>query len=241
MKTSFVTAVISSRAPKAVKEAIGRLFTAVELPEDPLLPRPVSSHPDMILGRTGKRLTVPASYYTANRELVDLIASAGGLELSLSGAPRGSTYPLDAGMNAALMKDMLICRRESLSSDMLASASGEGLRIVGVRQGYAGCSVLVCGSCCVTTDPGISSALSSLGEDCLLIGKEGIVLPGYDSGFIGGSSGFFGGTAFLTGSLDSIRDGKALRDFLVSRGIGICELTDGPVTDIGGIQFYQKT
>ena len=70
----------------------------------------------------------------------------------------------------------------------------------------------------------------------LLIRPGWIKLPGYNTGFLGGSCGKLSPDKLaFTGQLSSHPDGKAIRAFLEQRGVAAVELSHGPLVDTGGI------
>ena len=100
------------------------------------------------------------------------------------------TYPGDVLYNASALGPYLICSKNT-SEDLIEKS---GLTPVFVRQGYVKCNLAVLDdSHVITEDRGIAKTLESLpGIECLLIDEGGVVLPGFDHGFIGGATGRMG-------------------------------------------------
>lgn len=215
-------------------------FDVVKLPPDATLASPVSSHPDMILSHIGGRLIFPRSYYAAHPSVIEKIVSDCGLDPIPSDAPRSAEYPFDVSLNAAVGDNFIICRERSASHELLAAARELRYHIVNVRQGYAGCSCIVAGDAMITSDKGISTASDAFGIGSLYVSNKGILLPGYDIGFIGGCAGFFDGTLYFLGNIDSVECSGAIRIFAAENGYSIVCLADSPLTDYGGIKFFRK-
>lgn len=220
------------------KVALESGFCVFSLPSDREIAPPVSAHPDMLLCKIGDRLILPRSYYEANKALINQIAELADCRIVLSSAERGSIYPKDVGMNVAVGKNFIICRTESTAAEIIDAANELGIKIIPVKQGYAGCSCIVCENAVLTSDIGIHRTLTSEGIDSTYVDKSGISLPGYDVGFIGGCGGFYNGVLYFFGSLDSVRCGSKVREFAKSHGFKVRELADGKLTDYGGVKFF---
>ena len=73
------------------------------------------------------------------------------------------------------------------------------------------------------------------GIDTLLVTNDCIQLKGYDCGFIGGCSFMLDKDSLaLNGSLSCHPDGKRIKDFCMCHGVAFFEMSQGPLTDIGG-------
>ncbi|MBE6618053.1 MAG: hypothetical protein E7627_08995 [Ruminococcaceae bacterium] len=229
--------IISSEMPREIRDSLSRDFDVFTLPPDPLLDKPVHSHPDMILCVVDDNLILPRGYYEAHHQMIDCITETCGYSLILSDAPRSSVYPHDVGMNVAVGKRFIICRTESTAPEIIEAAKEAGLEIIPVKQGYAGCSCIVTDKAVLTSDEGIHRALTERGIDSFYADKSGIALPGYDVGFIGGCGGFADRVLYFCGSLDSVACGTDVRRFAEMHGYEICELAADRLTDYGGIKI----
>lgn len=227
---------VSCCVPGSVQNELARDFFVVPLPPDPLLDSPVASHPDMIMSVMGDCIVLPRTYYEANCEQF-VPAEEMGYHIILSDTPRSQKYPSDVGLNAAVGNDYIICRTESTSPELVELAKRTGKKIIDVKQGYAGCSCIVTGQSVLTSDTGIHRALTEQGIDSTYVDKNGIVLPGYDVGFIGGCGGYHDGTLYFFGSLNSIACGDRVKEFANSHRYKILELSETKLTDYGGIKI----
>ncbi len=227
---------ISCRVPDGIAGGLSGLFEVVKLPADPLLTPPVASHADMLITHIGKTVFVHEKYADSNGGIVREIEKR-GLTVIRARGPRGEKYPLDVGLNCAVLGGAVLCRKDSAAPEILMFCEERGVPVVNVRQGYAACSSLVFGNSAMTADPSVAAAAESLGAEVLRIRPGHIALPGYDSGFIGGASGVWENEIFFFGDVDTHPDGGKIRDFAAERGMECVSLGDGPLTDLGGMMI----
>ena len=117
-----------------------------------------------------------------------------------------------------------------------------GIRAVHVRQGYAACSCIPLPGMLLTSDWGIMKALRPYTEEVYWVPAEGILLPGYNEGVLGGASGVLNGTGtpevFFFGDPSSMEYAETLSRMLDASGAEFHLLAeDHPLTDRGGIRF----
>lgn len=235
-------AVAAGDLPEEEAALLRRTFgEVVLLPPDRQIAAPVSRHPDMIFSTVGDALVLHETTYRAMRRSVDRILTLGGFRLVLTSQAREPVYPADVGLNALILPEprLMLGRADALAPELLALAERQGLRLRSVRQGYAACSAFVAGGMVATADGGIARAVEEEGGTVLRIPAEnGILLPGYGGGFLGGCGGVAQGTAFFFG--DPARH-PALDPFckaLLLRNIRIVPLSRKPLTDRGGLRVF---
>ena len=198
--------------------------------ESSILPSEVSRHQDMLLCHTGE-----------NRLFLDPSADKAPLENEgfsvLTGEEIGSTYPADVKLNVTVSRDFFIYNPKTADSSLINELKKSGKREIKTKQGYTKCSAcLVTENALITEDPSIYEALKNTDIHTLLISKGDIYLSDTHCGFLGGSTGKIDkSTLALTGSLKYHSDGSKIRDFCLSHGVTILELTEGKIIDIGGI------
>lgn len=236
MKFCVCSSLLSDEALHILRER----FPVILLPPDNDLPGPIQFHPDSIFTVIGRDLILSAAYAAAHPETVHEIPSCGQFRPVLSDARREPFYPYDAGLNAAVGRNFVICRPESAAPEILQAADRYGYSLIPVRQGYAGCACLVTDDAVLTGDPGIAKVLASHGIPGLLLSNEGICLPGYSSGFIGGACGFCDGVIYVNGNPASLPCYSSLRAFADISGYSILSLSSDRVTDVGGILFFDS-
>lgn len=114
---------------------------------------------------------------------------------------------------------------------------------INVSQGYTRCCCLpIDDASFITSDEGIFKALKKHNADVLLIKKGGILLPGFDYGFIGGCAGHIIAegkrSIIFNGALEYHRDYEKIAAFIKGRDIDIISFKGCPLTDIGSILSY---
>ena len=231
-------AVVSSLLPENIKTSLSGFADVFSLAPDDSVAAPVNTHPDMILSIIGSKAFLPKEYAEKNPELCSVMTDA-GLETVLCGGERSSVYPHDTALNCAVGDGFIITRVKSTDKAILDCARQMNYDIIGVNQGYAGCSSVICGDSVITSDKGIFAAVKKIGRECLFVTNENIRLPGYDVGFIGGCGGFHDGVLYFFGNIDSVPCGKAIREFASREKIGVVCLSDDTLTDYGGIKFLK--
>lgn len=230
-------AVISEEASSSEIRSLKSEFEVYTLPPDTDIAFPVRSHPDMIMCIIDGHLILSEKYYLLNKPLIDEIASRGGLTVVPSGARRYSKYPYDVGFNVTLHRDKLICNPKYTAPEILAIAEKNGISVIPVSQGYAGCSCLSSNDFVITSDIGIHGKLVDYGIESLFVSNKGISLPGYDVGLIGGCGGICQSTVYLYGDIKGMELESPLTDYIKKKGYKMSHLPDSSLTDRGGIKF----
>ncbi|HDO28010.1 MAG TPA: hypothetical protein ENH02_07830 [Bacteroidetes bacterium] len=146
----------------------------------------------------------------------------------------GNTYPATAGLNAGVTPDFII-HNENYTDPVLKRLCS-AKQFVHVNQGYTRCNLIpLKNNRFITSDKGIEKALKKHNLEVLYVDPKGILLPGFDHGFIGGTCGVFDDNIFFTGSLNRFPEGEKVRDFLDDHNI--IEVYDGPLFDGGSLIF----
>lgn len=215
--------------------ALEKEFETVILPPDAALAEPVQRHADMILTVYDGRIFVHSSYYEMNTTVIDIIADFGGLDVCLTDDLRGAEYPLDVSLNTLDAGGKLLCRRDTVSTHL------KNYPIINTNQGYAGCTALYAAGTVITADPSTIRACRNVRMPYYEISGSDICLHGYDTGFIGGACGVCGNTIYIYGDPTCSQSGRELDNFCRTMGLSLISLNDGPVTDIGGIKFIEKS
>ena len=198
----------------------------------PVLPEETAEHADMLLCHAGGNVCFVA---TGQESLVNRLREK-GFSVRFSAPPK-VPYPGDIPLNVAVGRDLALGLFGHADEGLTAYLKNSGRELLTVKQGYAKCSLcFVTENAFITEDPSIADALERRGADVLRIASGDVYLSGRHTGFFGGASGKIDKDKLaVAGSLARHRDGAAIRAFAAARGVTIVELTDGPVTDIGGI------
>ena len=211
---------VSSEADSRIKSWLSSCGYALsEFRTEGIVSGPLSCHPDMFMCKMGvSDDSEIISYFMQN-------------ETRLS-----SEYPKDIPFNAACTGKYFIHNLKYTAPVLLKRAEELGLEPVDVRQGYAKCStVIVDEDSIITYDRGLGKACSEAGMNVLMITPGHILLPGYDTGFIGGASGRVGNTVIFNGDLSSHPDHEKIVRFIEERGLDVRWFPEWPLTDIGSI------
>ena len=152
-------------------------------------------------------------------------------------------YPQDVLCNAARVGKYFLCSKytdEKLiekAKDIFEGSAKSGLEIIRLKQGYVKCNlVIVDDNHVITEDEGIAKTLEKLTDiECLLIEPKHVSLPGYEYGFIGGTSGRVGNEIIFNGDLSVHPDYENIKAFVEKCGLKIKYFEDYPLTDIGSI------
>lgn len=238
MKKKYI-ALISSDVPSSAISVLADDFHLLSLRREDGLPRPVSSHPDMILSVIGEKIILSERYYAANRDVIDLICRMAKLSPLISHTEKRYKYPYDAVFNAAVGDGFIICRAKSAVKEILATAEEYKISVCNVSQGYSGCSCIVTPAAVLTSDMGIKKSLDKKGIKAVFITNKNILLPGYNVGFLGGCGGFCDGTIYLFGEDKTPERSFLLSEFANENGYVIKCLSSDPLTDYGGIKFIK--
>lgn len=198
------------------------------------LPLEIAYHPDLVLHPITLNTLVVApevfDYYTKKLQSYDLKLIKGKKQLE-------KIYPKDIYYNVFRIGDQFIHKEGYTDNVIQQYYEKAGISLVSVTQGYTKCSIaLVDNQSAITSDKKIAEKLTSEGYDILLIEKGWIELPGYEHGFIGGSSGHISPKDMVfTGSLYSHPDRPRIEAFIKNKGIEIIYLSKGNIIDLGTI------
>lgn len=208
-------AYISCRAYKELKDWFtDRGYSLSEFKESDKPYLSISSHPDIYICDTGKKLIMQN-------------------EIS-------NKYPDYLGYNGIFLDRYFIHNLKYTSPVLLDEAERMGLELINVNQGYTKCScVVVDGRSIITADEGIVKKLYGYDVDVLKIEAGHVRLDGFDYGFIGGASGKVGNCIVFNGDLSTHPDHEIIREFILSKGLEIIDFKGLELYDIGTI-FVDK-
>jgi hypothetical protein len=225
-------AIVSGLAREVTAALEKRGIAVIEVKACRNLAEPVASHADLLFHHLGGSRIAANPDEEAAQRLRTL-----GFEITLTEKVIASPYPADIGLDAARVGNRLICSTQYTDQVLLDDCVRKGIEIIAVKQGYAKCSVCIVDErSIIIADAGIAAAAESSGLAVLRIREGYINLPGLNHGFIGGCCGKLAlDLMAFTGDITAHPDYESIRVFLEARGVGIEQLCDGPLTDIGGI------
>ena len=230
----FMVFAVGEACPPEAEKRLQEYGKVVRIPADVSLAPPVQGHIDMIFFPWKGRLYCSSEYYERNREETDRLCALTDMTAVPVLCERGAGYPYDVGFNALCLEDreIIICRSSSF-----AVRPADAL-IVDTRQGYAGCSSLYAAGTVISADQSVLKAAVTAGVDVWPVPERGILLPGYDTGFIGGCCGVYRDSIFVVGDTSESDVGQSLERFCLSHSLRLISIYNGPLTDIGGIKIF---
>ncbi len=196
----------------------------------------ISGHPDIFMFAYQHKLIVapntPAPFVDALRNRH--IRFQSGIRQSKGKYPDTTSY------NVACSKHYCIHHRQYTDPAVLRHI--EEKTFIPVPQAYSRCNTIALRKdAFITSDKGIYKVLKKHNVDALYVAPQGILLPPYDYGFIGGTAGIVNDTVYFLGTLKYFPEGEKIKHFLQARAYRIVELYDGPLYDGGGILFVEPS
>ncbi len=204
---------------------------AVTTLADNRLPGPVQWHPDMQVCFIGG-----SAIALKNSSLHNSLAKHNIFASSTERFPK-NTYPDDVLCNVLAWDRFVLGNRKTADKAVMEAAAELCASWIDVNQGYSACATALADKhSAITADEGIAGKLEQRGIEVLKICSEGIRLPGYSYGFIGGCCGKLAPDLMaFAGSLYKHPDGRRIKRFLNDHGIKAVELLEGELLDVGGI------
>lgn len=200
-------------------------FLVISLPPSKNLPKPVSSHADMLIFKYEDNLILQREYYNDNLKLFDKV------KVKPADFKFGKKYPEDIKLNALAVADTLYGRIEHVCSNITELYTKK----VNLNQGYAKCSTLLLpDNSAITADKTIADSLNKSSHDVLFIREGGIKLPGYNYGFIGGASTVYKRDVIFFGDIRQHFDFKNIQSFINAHGCDLIYCNEIPLFDLGG-------
>ena len=211
-------------------------FEVTRIHTEGIVLEPLADHPDIFMCKLGisEDSEIVFSRYIKTEAIYpevdpDIDGSSGGTALS-------PVYPGDIVFNAACTGRFFIHNLKYTASELLTAAKDCGMTLINTRQGYSKCStVIVDEDSVITYDDAIAKPCEAAGMNVLKIRPGHILLPGFDTGFIGGTSGRIGETIVFNGDLSAHPDFEAIKEFVCGRGLDLKWFAEWPLTDIGSI------
>ena len=227
-------AVVSGAYPEISEALERRGVTCIQTAADPRLQPQIAHHADMqVFHLNENRIFVLKGGAQALRGKL----KNAGFSVAETASEPTAKYPGDVLCNALQIGDKLLANLGAIDPYIYSFAESLGLKTIHVNQGYTRCATAVVSNrAIITMDSGIYAAAQFMGLDALHISEHGILLNGYDYGFIGGCCGLIDrNTLAFTGALDSLQSGEYIRAFLAKHAVEAVELTQNRMLDIGGI------
>lgn len=140
-------------------------------------------------------------------------------------------------LNVCFIGNKVICRESATDSSVLEYCRKNNIRIINVRQRYAGCSTAIINeNAIITSDESIYIKCIENCIDVLKTDPSCIRLEGYNHGFIGGCCGLISKDVLaFSGDIKTHIDYLNIRSFLRDHSVQAVSLSKGELTDIGGL------
>lgn len=224
--------IIDKKIPEAAKTKLSGFGNLLELETEGIAYNAISGHPDIFFSVLNKDLIVAPNLPEKFRiELKKRKISFHDGEQAV-----GQKYPESSIYNIVSTSQFLIHNLKF--TDLAVKDLAIGLDQIHVEQAYTRCNLIALkNQQFITSDRGIEKSLKKRSLEVYYSNPEGIILPGFKNGFIGGCAGILGNQLFLIGSLDHYPAGNQLRKQIYAWGYQIVELYTGPLFDGGGILF----
>ena len=225
MKTVLVDFRISEKSCQTL-ENMG--YSIKKTSKEPNLPEPLCGHPDMILCKLKDLDFVGKSTHRGLFNGLNFISGKSKLK---------NEYPYDIAYNCALVGNSLFCNEKYTDEVILEYCKNNGIKIINTKQGYAKCSIcVVSDNAIITADKNIYNAAIKNNIDVLMTENAGIVLDGYNEGFIGGATGLIEKDLLcVNGNLELHKDCDKIKDFCSKYGVKAVSLSRDPICDIGSV------
>ncbi len=191
--------------------------------------KPLWKHADMQIVQLGdKYICAPESYgyYKNIFDIYNLNLIKGNTELS-------SNYPYDIAYNITVTESKAV--HNFKYTDTILKKNLSELDCIDVSQGYSRCSLCVVDdNKFITADKGMSDVMKKAGCNIMDIRPGFVELPGYDYGFLGGSSFKLGDNIIaVNGNIDTHPDSEKIRVFCKMAGVELISLSEQSLMDIG--------
>jgi hypothetical protein len=225
-------AIVDKKIPQEAKIQLQKDFSLFELESDGIVYSAISGHPDVFFFQNENTLIVapnmPSSWVTFLKR--NMIPFSFGEKIVGAKYPHTCPYNIVASARYWVHKEQI--------SETVATQTLNDKTFIPVKQAYSKCNTIVLREdVFITSDQGIYQALRKQSLDVLYVSPQGIRLPGFEYGFIGGTCGIIDHKVYFIGSLLHYPDGEKLKVFLNQHQYEVVELYDGVLFDGGGILF----
>lgn len=183
----------------------------------PFLPKEIDDHPDMTVLPLDKEsfLVEKNHYHYYSEKLLKFGKKIIATEESVK-----DNYPYDIRLNIAQTENYFFGKEDYIDAKAWEYLERNGKEFYPVNQGYANCSSMIVKNTMITQDKSIYKAAVKKNLEAYLLPQGGIALPGYSTGFIGGTYGMINDTVMVFyGDLDRFEHHKTLRSILEKKSI----------------------
>lgn len=224
--------IVDAKIPVEAKKKLSTYGNLMEIETSGITYPAISGHPDIFFTQDSNQLIVAPNL---PEHFLQKLHNQ-NIHFLIGQNPVGQQYPKTAGYNAVIAKNYLVHNLKITEPSILDHARHKTM--ISVNQGYTRCNlVFLDDHRAITSDQGIRKHLENAGVETLFLNPAGIILPGFDHGFIGGCCGMLKNQFFCLGNLNKYPDGEKLKSYLDQHQIELVELCDTALFDGGGIFF----
>lgn len=229
---SLPTAIVDARAPQAALAALQEHFSVLTFLSQNTTYPAVEGHPDIFMCAIDESILVYAPNCPEHS-----ISNIPDYYRRIEGNTRvGTDLNTTTAYNCCITHSYIFHKEGYTDAAILEQCTHK--TFISVPQAYTRCSMICLpNESCITSDAGIAQVLQQHAIPHLLCNPQGIMLPPYKHGFLGGTMGVYDSTVYLLGSCKQYADGDRLKRFIQEQGYTLVELYKGPLYDGGGIFF----
>lgn len=226
--------IISYRANKELLEYLDMFGIKVIKTIPVNVDKNIDDHPDVQVFpvSTKKLIVVPEAFDYYKDRLKDL-----NVEIIKGESKLGNKYPEDVYYNISKVGKYYIGKKNFIDKVIEREMDKLNYEKLFVKQGYARCScVELTEGVALTSDSSIYESLKAKDLTIEKFTQEGISLPGYDEGFLGGTCGMIDHNKILfSGDIRNYKDYNKLMKFLENNKIRVFFPRHSKLVDIGGL------
>ncbi|MBR4349458.1 MAG: hypothetical protein IKP99_01905 [Bacteroidales bacterium] len=222
-------AIIDARSPRQAIETLAKRFTVVPFLSGNCTYEAVSGHPDVFISQGDTTVVTPNTPENVLRHIPSFQVG----KTSVGSCLQDST-PYNC-----VVTETYIIHKQGFTDPKIFELN-PSKTYISVPQAYTRCNLIeIAPNAFITSDKGILNTLTQYKLECLFVTPEGIQLPPYKYGFIGGCMGKSENTIFINGSLSTHSEGDKIRSFIKKHSLEFVELHGGNLYDGGGILFLR--
>lgn len=224
-------AIVDIRIPEQAKIKLAKEFELIEFYSEGITYDAISGHPDIFLCIADQLLFVAPN---TPKHFVEVLEK-NKINFTFGIKEVGMQYPATAAYNAVCWNNLLIHNLAHTDETILMKF--DPAYRVQINQGYTRCNVLPLKKSLITSDSALSKKMNELGYETQFILPDGIVLPGFEHGFIGGCCGVIENKVYIIGNMMLQNNWQLALKYMEDRQVEVVSLYDGPLFDGGSILF----
>lgn len=229
MEMNSPIAVIDARSPREAIEKLREDFSVIPFLTEGITYDAIAGHPDVFMTEGPHPIVAPNTPD-------EILKQMNGIAYQKGRLPVGTSLEESTRYNCVIADDVIIHKQGYTDEQICLTYADK--TFINTPQAYTRCNTLYLrDKAFICSDMGIANQLMQNNCRVLYVSPEGILLPPYKYGFIGGCLGVFKNRVYCNGALESHPSGREMRMFIESYGFSIVELHQGRLYDGGGILF----